>query len=377
MRVIHVADYSGPHAGSFVPMLRAVTTAVRGRGGTVETAFSPAARDRPWLAELEADGVPFSFAPKGDRRGRARFLAALAGDRSEPAILHTHFTGFDLPAVSVARERPATPVFWHLHQAAAPARWQGRVLGAVRFAVAARRVDKILCVAPDIAASVESRHAPRDRVVVLPNAIDLDRFPRRSRARTAEARRRLRIHAGARVLLHFGWDWDARGGELFVTAARRLAEREPIVAVTVGGGGAARAARDRAGLGEDVVRVIDPIEDVALLYAAADVFVATSRSDGVPHALAEALASGLPVVATDIRSHADLAHRAGNVRLALSEPDEIAASVHRALATEVRLADEMGARARARVSSHMDLEAWSERVVALYERALAPHGHLY
>jgi hypothetical protein len=82
------------------------------------------------------------------------------------------------------------------------------------------------------------------------------------------------------------------------------------------------------------------------------------------------------VVATDIRSHADLAHRAGNVRLALSEPGEIAASVRRALATEIRLADEMGARARARVSSHMDLEAWSERVVALYERALAPHGRL-
>jgi glycosyltransferase involved in cell wall biosynthesis len=375
MRVIHIADYEGPYAGSFVPMLRAVTAAVRERGGTVQTAFSPAARDRPWLAELEADAVPFSFAPKGDRRDRARFIAGLAGGGDEPTLLHTHFTSFDLPAVRVSRGRPATPVFWHLHKPR-PADRAGHVLGAVRFAVAARRVDKILCVAPEIAASLQSRHAPRDRVMLLPNAIDLERFPRRSRARTAEARRRLGIRAGVPVLLHFGWDWDVRGGELFVAAARRLAEREPIVAVSVGGGAAARSARDRAGLGEDVVRVIEPVEDAAQLYAAADVFVATSRSEGMPFAVAEALASGLPVVATDIPGHADLAHRAGNVRLTLDEADDVAAAVRRTLATELRLAEDMGARARARVSDHMDLEAWSERVVALYERALAPLGRL-
>jgi hypothetical protein len=108
MRVIHVADYGGPYAGSFVPMLRAVAATVRERGGTVEIAFTPVARDRPWLAELEADDVPVSFAPPGDRRTRARFLAELINDR-EPAVLHTHFTSFDLPAVSVARARAPSP----------------------------------------------------------------------------------------------------------------------------------------------------------------------------------------------------------------------------------------------------------------------------
>jgi glycosyltransferase involved in cell wall biosynthesis len=238
-------------------------------------------------------------------------------------------------------------------------------------------VDKILCAAPEIAADVESRHVDRDRVVLLPNALDVERFPPRSRARTAEARRRLKIRADAKVLLHFGWDWDAKGGDLFVAAVRRLSERERVVAVTVGGGGAARMARDRAGLGEDI-RVIEPTEDVSGLYAAADVFVATStvRAEGMPVAVAEALASGLPVVATDIPSHAELALRAGNVRLTLHDGDEVAAAVRSALATEPRLAAHMGSRARERLSEQMDLEAWSERVVGLYERALAPLGRL-
>jgi glycosyltransferase involved in cell wall biosynthesis len=178
------------------------------------------------------------------------------------------------------------------------------------------------------------------------------------------------------VLLHFGWDWDLKGGELFVAAVRRLAQHGPLTAVTVGGGAAARAARERAGLGDDVLRVIDPIEDVSSLYAAGDVFVATSRAEGMPFAVAEALASGLPVVATDIPGHSHLAHEAGNVRLTLQEADEVAAAVRRTLATDSRLAEAMGGRARSRVAEHMDLGAWSERVVDLYERALSGPGRM-
>ena len=374
MRVIHAADYDAPYGGAFVPMMRAVAGAVREHGGTVELALGDAARERPWLGELQDAGIPVSFAPARDRRGSERCLATLA-EGQEPTILHTHFASFDLPAVSVARERPATQVFWHVHRS--PGRQRAlRVRSAVRFARAARRVNKILCSAPDIAAAVQSRHAPAERVVLLPDAIDLDRFPPRSRARTAEARRRLGLRAGARVLLHFGWDWEAKGGDLFVAAVRRLAEREPVVAVSVGGGSVARAARDKAGIAEEQLRVIEPLEDAATLYAAADVFVSTSRVEGLPFAVAEALASGLPVVATDIPRHAELAHRAGNVRLALRDPDEVAAAVRSALATEPRLAETMGTRARARVSEQLDLSSWSERLVALYERALVAPGRL-
>jgi glycosyltransferase involved in cell wall biosynthesis len=376
MRVIHVADYGGPYAGSFVPMLRAVGAAVRSRGGDFEVAFTRVAQDRPWLDELAADGVRVSFAPPGrDRKECARFLGDLTGAGSEPAIIHTHFTAFDLPAVSVAKDRPGMQVFWHVHT---PLRSERtiRLRNAVKFAFAGRRVDKILCVAPGIAAAVQARHAPRERVVVLPNAIDLERFPPRNRARTAEGRRRLGLRAGDRVLLHFGWDWERKGGDLFVAAVRRLREREPVRAVVVGGGAPARAAGDREGLDEDTLRVIDPVEDITSLYAAADVFVATSEAEGMPYSMAEALACGLPVVATDIPGHDYLAHIAGNVRLTLRDSDEVAAAISRTLATDEDLARQTGARARERVARAMDLTSWSERLVGLYERALEAPGRL-
>jgi glycosyltransferase involved in cell wall biosynthesis len=351
-------------------MLRAVAATVRERGGSVQTAFTPVARDRPWLAELEADDVPVAFCPPGPKRNRARFVQDLIGESSEPAVVHTHFTSFDLPATSAVRGRPATAVFWHVHSRLRRERGV-RARNAVKFAFAGRRVDGILCVAPDIAAAVQARHAPRDRVVLLPNAIDLSRFPPQARARAAEARRRLRIGTQARVLMHFGWDWGRKGGDLFLEAVRPLVEREGVVAVTVGGGQAARASRKRLGLPEDLVRVIDPTEDVSMLYAAADVFVSTSEAEGMPYSVAEALASGLAVVATDIPGHAFIAHEAGNVRLTLHEPDEVAAAVRSALATDPAIAAAAAARARSRVASRLDLEAWAQRVVDMYEDALS------
>jgi glycosyltransferase involved in cell wall biosynthesis len=64
------------------------------------------------------------------------------------------------------------------------------------------------------------------------------------------------------------------------------------------------------------------------------------------------------------------------VRLTLREPDEVAAAVRSALSTDSRLAEDMGRRARARVCEQLDLSAWSERLVELYERALSAHGRL-
>jgi len=350
-------------------MLRALGKEVRTRGGTMQIALTARARDRPWLAELEADDLPFAVCPAGPARVRARFLEELMGKNGGPTVVHTHFTQFDLPAVRAAAGRPDTAVFWHVHSRLHDER-AIRVRNALKYALAGRRVDGILCVAPNIAQAVTARHAPRDRVVLLPNAIDLERFPTRARARTAEARRQLRIPADARVLLHFGWDWETKGGDLFVDAVKRVVGREPVVGVTVGGGNPARSARRRLGLAEDVLRVVDPTDDVATLYAAADVFIATSEAEGMPFAVAEALASGLPVVATDIPGHAYLAHVAGNVRLTDRDPDEVASAVRRTLAADADIAAASAARARGRIATELDLEAWSKRVVDLYRQAL-------
>src|SRR3954452_1807151 len=100
MRVIHLAKYAGPYPGSFIAMLRAVAGVVE----RCEAVFDPVAADRAWYSELGAE-MPVRLSPAGaDRAAIARFIRALLDEEpDEPTVLHTHFTGFDLPAVGAVR----------------------------------------------------------------------------------------------------------------------------------------------------------------------------------------------------------------------------------------------------------------------------------
>jgi glycosyltransferase involved in cell wall biosynthesis len=282
LRVIHLANYGGPYPGSFIPMVEAAARAVRERGGEATLAFSESARERSWMRQLEAGQVPVAVAPRGDDRAKARWIAELAGNGDHPTILHTHFTTFDLPALRAARGRPRTAVLWNMHTSLRQERSM-RLRNSAKFALAGRRVAAIVCVGESIAAEVGARHAPSGRVVVLQNAIDVERFPPIDAARRSEARRRLGLDEGLPVLLHFGWDWHVKGGDLLAEAVQRLARVGPVAALSVGCDPKVVAAQsERLGLPEGALRVLEPTDDVAGLYAAADVFAATSRAEAPP-----------------------------------------------------------------------------------------------
>ena len=100
--VFHVADYGGPYSGSFIPMLRAAAAAVRARGWEFRCAFTPIAADRPWHADLEADGIAVELAPGWGRGELAQWFEEATRRSRGRCILHSHFTAFDLPVRTVA-----------------------------------------------------------------------------------------------------------------------------------------------------------------------------------------------------------------------------------------------------------------------------------
>lgn len=375
MRLIHLADYGGSYPGSFIPMVRAVLERARGRGWEVEAVFSEVARERDWLGELRAEGYACSTAPAG-RRELARTVARLA-TRGEPVILHTHFTAFDLAAARAARRDGAVIAYWHLHSELRPgAWWRGR--NAIKFGLLSRSIEEILCVAPNILDQAKGRLAPRDRVALVPNAIDLARFPLVTPARRRTARAALGLPSEAPVLLHFGWDWQRKGGDVFLGAVASLGRRERwsgLVAVTVADREPAQTLARSLAV-EDRVRVVAPSDNVAELYAAADVFVAPSRGEGHPFAVAEALASGLPVVASPLAGHELIARGTSGCQIVALASEPFAAAVDALLSRSVAEREQIGAQARRWVVEEMDLGAWSERMLARYDRALARRGTL-
>jgi glycosyltransferase involved in cell wall biosynthesis len=356
MRLIHLAGYYGPYRGSFVPMLEAVAAEAAARGWESELVFPEAIRDRAWVPELsEKATVRFMPATK-------KAVAGLLAESAEPTMLHTHFTAFDVPAVRAAG-RDAR-VFWHLHSRAEsgiPVVLRNRV----KYAMVGRRVERILCVGEGILASARRRGAPASKLLLLPNAIDAGRFAAAPLEERRAARAALALPADVPVLLHFGWDWVTKGGDLFLALAARL--DRPLVALTVGAGDQATARVQLLGL-EDVVRVLPPAERVEELYAAADVFVASSPAEGMPYSVAEAVSTGLAVVATDIPGH-----RGGGpgVWLGATE-DELARELEEVLARDEAQVAADAAAARTFAVEHLDLAVWVRRLFELYDEPLSP-----
>lgn len=368
-KVLHIADYSSPYPGGFVPMLVAAAHYIAARGWSMEVLLPRAASEREWFPIL-ADTVEVGLLPPQSLGRLAQTLRRRAQTTTGDLIIHTHFLTFDLPAMLAAAATPRTHVVWHKH-GSLPHRPKDVVRGIMKYGVLARRVDAIVCVAPSVVAEMRRRGAPKGRVHYIINGIDIAGFSLFSEPERALARAALDLSEGDRVVLHFGYDWALKGGDLFVRAIARLRSHgERVVGITVGGGEQARVAADRIAA-KGVIRPIEATSDVRRLYAAADVFASSSTREGMPFAVIEALCLGVPVAATSIPPHRYFAHLS-NVRVVPANDRELAASVSSLFNRDPQAAAVSGAESRAWVRSHFDLKLWAERLGALYDMILNP-----
>ena len=156
----------------------------------------------------------------------------------------------------------------------------------------------------DLCAGLRARGADPEQVLYFPNGLDVEAYTPAGPAERAAARERLSLPAEATVLLHFGRAWETKGGDVFMAASAELmaSATAEVIALSSRGGEPARAEARRLGI-EAAVRLPDDVSRVQDLFDAADLFLATSRGEGMPLAVLEALASGLPVVASDIPGH--------------------------------------------------------------------------
>jgi glycosyltransferase involved in cell wall biosynthesis len=372
VRVLHVVDYGGPYTGSFVPLLRTAIARARAEGFEAEAIFGEEVRGRAWLSELEADGVAIGFIPRERRAARRRLSELLAGIEGT-VILQSHFSRFDVPCVLALSRRDRGFVVWHEHsELSANARILMR--NVARFALLGRRVDRILCVAPHIASQIIRRGAPRDRVLFLPNPVDAARFPVITPDERCAARRSLGVDSSTKVVLHFSWDWRRKGGDLLLAAVEKLrfGGRNDLLVVFVGAGPEAARAATNLGIA-DAVRVVPQRERHTELYAAADAFVSSSRREGMPLAMAEALSRGLGVVATDLPGQRALGDGLASRRIVPLDAARIADEIREIVDRDRDRVLADAARSHEWVRAHLGSAEWSDRLVGVYRDLLAAH----
>ena len=185
--------------------------------------------------------------------------------------------------------------------------------GRVRLAL--QRAARVFAVSDSLRRVALDLGTPPERVRVVGNGVDVEKFDPLPRD---EARRQLQLPAQALVLVTVGALVERKGFHRVIELLPALRKRHPGLCYLVVGGASpegdlsAQLRQQVQSLGlADAVRFLGPLapDQLRVPLSAADLFVLPTRNEGWANVLLEAMACGLPVVATDVGGNAEVVCR--------------------------------------------------------------------
>jgi glycosyltransferase involved in cell wall biosynthesis len=319
--------------------------------------------DHPFRAPLDLARVKIReiVVPPRRYRSERRAISNLARELS-PDVVHSHGSRTDVVDADVIR-RLGVPTVSTLH---------GWTRGSLKNRFyeyvhlrSLRRFDAVIAVSEPIANQLTSHGVPADRVYLVRNgfAAVAEPMPR------AEARWLLDLPADARVVGWVGRLSREKGIDVLVDALSRLRD-DGIVACVVGDG--AERDRERAHAERVGARILwkGMVLMAGRLSPAFDVFVQSSRTEGTPIALLEAIAAQTPVVATRVGGVPDVVSDREAILVPSEDPAALADAIRVVLANP-QAAAERARRAGLRLSSAFSADSWLDRHEEIYARAAA------
>ncbi|MBI3987307.1 MAG: glycosyltransferase [Lentisphaerae bacterium] len=291
----------------------------------------------------------------------------------KPDIVHTHNLGPLLYGALAAAALPRTSLLHSEHRELMPdERTRPKLFLRRRLY---RRCRRIHTVADSLRDRLIDLGFPSSRLVAIPNGVDTDRFVP---GETAPARRRLGLPESGLVIGIAGALRPEKGHPLLLEAFTRLAPEFPDARLLIVGGGPEED-RLRARIADspekERIRLTGHRDDMPDCYRAMNLMVLPSTAEGLSNAVLEAMACGIPVLASDVCGNGDAIEEERNGFLSRARTgDELARDLRSVLKREAAFPS-LGQAARQTILARYSLNTMAEGYARLYGELIGGEGN--
>src|SRR5262245_45236645 len=234
-----------------------------------------------------------------------------------------------------------------------------------------KRYDEVICVSQDLYEECLRLGVRQDRCHWVHNGIDAEQYTRRQE--TSAARRAFGEPASGQLIGAMGRLSDEKGFDILIDAVDRLLNEGRDISLWIAGEGGERERLqklvDERGRAQRI-RLLGHVEDTQSFYESLDLFALSSRREGLPNVLLEAMALEVPVVATRVAGVPTLVQ--DSVNGLLVEPGDIAALANgiRQLLTDATIRGRFADVGRQAVETTFSFERRMRRVAGIYDALL-------
>jgi glycosyltransferase involved in cell wall biosynthesis len=367
-----VASYL-PYTGGTERQLQGLAGALTARGVHVEILTGQRRPEWPLRETMAGVAVHRLPYPKIRWLGTVVFLARAAaflvtrGRRFQ--VFHVHTVNLLALVAVVAGRLSRRPVVlkttgaWELEHGVLRGR-AGRGLRQRLMLAVLRHADAWIALSVELGRAIEEAGVPAANVRIIPNGVDTAHFRPPG---TADAKQDLRVVFVGRLV-------PDKALPVLLRAWTDVARRVPAATLDIVGAGPLQpdlaTAASQLGLGARV-RFAGFHADVRPFLEAATVFVLPSTVEGLSNALLEAMAVGLPAVATRVGGTEDVVIDGGTALMVPPHDHEALAEALTALLTAPERAREMGRQARDRAVERYSLGLVASTYLALYRELIA------
>ena len=299
MVVLQIMDYAAPYKGNFICSILSLEKQIDQEDGRLIYLFPLKAQILDWVIELQNDErkvyfIDNSFFSKTIKFRNLRCINKIVR-KEQVNIIHTHFIAYNftlfLLRLFISHR---VKIIGHFHN---QFNYPNNIFTKIKVFLNNLTFDLNIGVGDSVAEKICKAGINPAKVIYVQNAIDFNRLDTFEKIRLTDSNIQ-------KAVLMFGWHFYIKGVDIAIEAIRQLnnENNEVLLAISLSGGKELfeKEIIKRLGSVPLWIKLLDPREDVATYYNAADIFLSASREEGLNYSVIEAAYCNCGVVISQI-----------------------------------------------------------------------------